>query len=158
VGELTRVEKLDVTKLLLAGFMAEIIGGSSIFLIVLVIGLVEPFFAAFLIIIIAALATLGCGLIMVWLGNPYNVYWRNAKGIHEDVQDGSLDDKSIVEVKTGVKVKSDGSTISKEEIDLEDAKELSKDLGEIIEKATEDKTILNGEIASVESAKVVKTE
>ncbi len=154
-AELTKVEKINASKLLFSAFVTEIIGGSSIFLIVLIIGLVEPFLAAFLIIIVAALATFGCGLIMLWLGNPYNVYWKKAKGIYEDVGDGKLDDKPIVEVKRGMKVKADGTVMSKEEIDLEDAKELSTDLGEIIVKATEDKVLLNGEIAIAESKEVV---
>jgi len=37
---------------------------------------------------------------------------------------------------------------------IEDTKELSSDLGEIIEKAKEDKAILNGEIAEAESVTV----
>lgn len=45
----------------------------------------------------------------------------------------------VIEVKQGVKTKADGSLMSKEEIDLEDAKELSKSLGEA-------KAKLNGQI------------
>ena len=150
--ELTKEEKFSASKLLLSGFMAEVIGGGSIFLIVLVIGLVDPFLAAFLIIIIAASTTLGCGLIMLWLGNPYNVFWRKAKGIYEDVADGKLDNKQeITEINQGMKVKTDGTVFTKSEIDLEDIKEESEALGTIIEKAIEDKALLNGEIALAEA-------
>jgi len=116
--EFTREEKLDASRLLLSGFVAEIIGGGSIFLIVLIIGLLDPFFAAFLIIIIAASATLGCGLIMIWLGNPYNIYWKKAKGIYTDVGDGDLnEDPNIIEVKQGVKTRVNGNLMDKHEID-----------------------------------------
>ena len=89
--ELTTKDRIDASKLLLSGFLTEIIGGMATFLIVIIIGTFDPFLAAFLIILTIAASTLGCGLVMLWFGNPYNLYWKKAKGIYEDVKDGSLD-------------------------------------------------------------------
>ena len=61
-------------------------------------------------------------------------------------------DKNYIEVQPGVKVKLDGGTMTKEEIDLEDAKEESQALGELIETAKKEKAELNGEIAKAELA------
>ena len=57
-----------------------------------------------------------------------------------------LTEGEIIEPYQGIKIKANGTTLSKNEIDLEDAKELSSGLGNIIEKATEDKAHINGQI------------
>lgn len=89
--ELTIKDRIDASKLLLSGFLTEIIGGGCTFLIVIIIGWADPFLAAFLIIVSIAGGTLACGMVMLWLGNPYNLYWKKAKDIYEDSKDGKLD-------------------------------------------------------------------
>ena len=144
---LTEKEKFNASKLLLAGFLSEIIGGGTTFLIILIIGFVEPFLAAFLIIIVAAGATLLCGLIMVWLGNPFNLYWKQAKGIYEDVKDGSVGASGSEEI---IRIKQI-ATKSELEAHLENLKQLSNELPSEKEK-------INGEIATIEKIIAEKKE
>lgn len=88
---LSKEDQLNALKLLFSGFLCEVIGGATTYLIVLLVGLVDPFLAALLIIIVIAGATLGTGIVMIYLGNPYNIYWQRAKGVYEDSKDGSVD-------------------------------------------------------------------